>query len=72
MFSLTKRESFKNVQTKWLPEVSHHGPRTPVILVGTKKDIRESYEANSANEPKVMGVVTRDEVYFLVSIIKKN
>ena len=26
---------------QWVPEVSHHCPNTPVILVGTKLDLRD-------------------------------
>ena len=33
--------SFFVVSTQWYPEVSHHCPNTPVILVGTKLDLRD-------------------------------
>ena len=26
---------------KWYPEISHHAPSTPIVLVGTKLDLRE-------------------------------
>jgi GTPase SAR1 family protein len=26
---------------QWYPEVSHHCPKTPIILVGTKLDLRD-------------------------------
>jgi Ras-related C3 botulinum toxin substrate 1 len=33
--------SFENVKAKWYPEVTHHCPSTPLILVGTKLDLRD-------------------------------
>ena len=29
---------------QWFPEVSHHCPNTPIILVGTKLDLRDDKE----------------------------
>ena len=29
------------VREKWIPEIRHHCPKTPFILVGTKGDCRE-------------------------------
>jgi len=40
-FSCVNQASFENVRAKWHPEVSHHCPSTPIILVGTKVDLRE-------------------------------
>ncbi|KAI9272240.1 rac protein [Helicostylum pulchrum] len=40
-FSLIRPPSFENVKTKWYPEISHHAPNIPIILVGTKLDLRE-------------------------------
>ncbi|KAK0569468.1 Rho GTPase protein rac1 [Tilletia horrida] len=40
-FSLVSPPSFENVRTKWWPEICHHAPHIPMILVGTKLDLRE-------------------------------
>eukprot|EP00005_Dracoamoeba_jomungandri_P003407 CAMPEP_0174260796 /NCGR_PEP_ID=MMETSP0439-20130205/10557_1 /TAXON_ID=0 /ORGANISM="Stereomyxa ramosa, Strain Chinc5" /LENGTH=199 /DNA_ID=CAMNT_0015345125 /DNA_START=73 /DNA_END=672 /DNA_ORIENTATION=+ len=43
-FSLTAPESFDNVKKKWVPEVTHFNPKTPIVLVGTKLDLRDNEE----------------------------
>jgi Ras-related C3 botulinum toxin substrate 1 len=40
-FSVVNPFSFDNVKETWLPELRHHCPNTPIILVGTKIDLRE-------------------------------
>jgi len=40
-FSVVSSSSFEKVLSKWYPEVSHHCPNVPIILVGTKVDLRE-------------------------------
>lgn len=41
-FSLVSPNSFANVADKWYPEISHHAPGVPKILVGTKLDLRDN------------------------------
>eukprot|EP00013_Stygamoeba_regulata_P022177 CAMPEP_0177666338 /NCGR_PEP_ID=MMETSP0447-20121125/21530_1 /TAXON_ID=0 /ORGANISM="Stygamoeba regulata, Strain BSH-02190019" /LENGTH=194 /DNA_ID=CAMNT_0019172483 /DNA_START=195 /DNA_END=779 /DNA_ORIENTATION=- len=43
-FSIISPASFENVRAKWLPEVKHHCPSTPCLLVGTKIDLRDDRE----------------------------
>lgn len=41
VFSVVNPASFENVKAKWFPEVSHHCPGTPILLIGNKTDLRE-------------------------------
>ncbi len=43
-FSVVCPKSFSNVRSKWLPEVRHHCPTACVLLVGTKRDLREDLQ----------------------------
>jgi Ras-related C3 botulinum toxin substrate 1 len=40
-FSIVSPASFDNVKSKWFPEIEHHAPNVPIILVGTKLDLRD-------------------------------
>jgi len=40
-FSLVNPNSYYNVADKWAPEITHHCPGVPKILVGTKLDLRD-------------------------------
>ncbi|PAA77476.1 hypothetical protein BOX15_Mlig022233g1 [Macrostomum lignano] len=43
-FALDNPISCDNVRSKWVPEVRHYAPNTPILLVGTKKDLRDDPE----------------------------
>ncbi|PKU65665.1 Rac-like GTP-binding protein 7 [Dendrobium catenatum] len=40
-FSLISKASYENISKKWIPELRHYAPTVPIILVGTKLDLRE-------------------------------
>ncbi|GBG70263.1 hypothetical protein CBR_g6392 [Chara braunii] len=40
-FSLISKASYENISKKWIPELRHYAPQVPIILVGTKLDLRE-------------------------------
>ncbi|XP_024419399.2 transforming protein RhoA isoform X1 [Desmodus rotundus] len=41
-FSIASPSSLDNIPETWTPEVQHYCPGAPVILVGNKKDLRNS------------------------------
>jgi len=56
-FSVISRSSFENVKTKWIPEIKHHVPESPFLLVGTKMDLRNDQEVLK----KVSQPITQEE-----------
>ena len=38
-FDKSQRPSFDNVKETWIPEIRHHMPDTPILLVGNKVDL---------------------------------
>lgn len=41
VFSIDQPTSLDNLTAKWVPEVQHHCKSAPIIVVGTKMDLRE-------------------------------
>ncbi|KAK8521481.1 hypothetical protein V6N13_077581 [Hibiscus sabdariffa] len=56
-FSLVSRASYENVLKKWIPELQHYSPGVPVVLVGTKLDLRED-KHYLADHPGLLPVST--------------
>jgi GTPase SAR1 family protein len=42
--SIINSKSFDNIKSKWIPEVRHNCPYVPVMIVGTKIDLRDDSE----------------------------
>ncbi|KAG1471812.1 hypothetical protein G6F56_001912 [Rhizopus delemar] len=53
-FSLISPPSFEN----WYPEISHHAPNIPLILVGTKLDLREDRDTIDRLREKKMAPIS--------------
>ena len=51
-FSVISPPSYENVANKWYPEVSHFLPGVPIMLVGTKIDLRNDSELLSSIRKK--------------------
>lgn len=60
-FSVASPSSFENVTSKWYPEIKHHCPDAPIILVGTKIDLREDRETLSALAEQGLSPLKREQ-----------
>ncbi len=59
-FSAVSPPSLENVRTKWNPEISHHCPDAPKLLVATKIDLREDQYAIQRLAERGMSPVERE------------
>ena len=57
-YSIISPHSFDNVKSKWWPEIQHHAPGVPIVLVGTKSDLREDAGTISQLESQGLSMVT--------------
>lgn len=60
-FSVTSPASFENVREKWFPEVHHHCPGVPCLIVGTQVDLREDQQVVSKLAGQRMVPVKRED-----------
>ena len=57
-FSITSPISFKSVLTKRYPKINHNYPIAPIILVGTKVDLRDNKASNALLRQKNRSPIT--------------
>jgi Ras-related C3 botulinum toxin substrate 1 len=46
-FSIISPHSYDNVKSKWFPEIQHHAPGVPIILVCTSSSLTSSTSFSS-------------------------
>ncbi|KAG8385491.1 hypothetical protein BUALT_Bualt03G0050900 [Buddleja alternifolia] len=60
-YSLTSKASYENIYKKWMPELRHYAPNVPIVLVGTKLDLREDKQYLS-DHPGAVPITTAQNV----------
>ncbi|KAG7484407.1 hypothetical protein MATL_G00049100 [Megalops atlanticus] len=60
-FSIASPPSYENVKHKWHPEVTHHCPNVPILLVGTKSDLRSDPEVLKKLKEQNQTTVTQQQ-----------
>ena len=71
-FSIVSPPSFDNVKAKWFPEIEHHAPNVPIILVGTKLDLREDRATLEALRQKRMDAVSYEQALAISKEIRAH
>ena len=51
------------MKTKWVPEVRHHCPEVPILLVGTKMDLRSNEDTLQKLEEQGLTPVRTEQGY---------
>ena len=69
-FSVTKPASFRRVEGMWVPEIKHHCPNTPFLLVGTKVDLRVDRATLDKLNEKQEKAVSKEEGEILAKSLK--
>jgi GTPase SAR1 family protein len=64
IFLVVSPASHENVRGKWFPEVKHHCPTTPVILVGTKTDLRDDPDTLTKLKDKRLSAISEVQVRY--------
>ncbi|RMD44680.1 hypothetical protein DV735_g455, partial [Chaetothyriales sp. CBS 134920] len=60
-FSVTSPASFENVREKWFPEVHHHCPGVPCLIVGTQVDLRDDASVREKLAKQKMAPVRKED-----------
>ena len=72
-FSTVIPASFENVKEKWAPEIKHHCPKTPFLLVGTQIDLRDdpaTLAKLAKNKQKPLSLETGERLAEEVNAVK--
>ena len=59
-FSIEDQNSFRSVTQRWIPQIRHHCPTTPFLIVGLKTDLRD--DENTIKDRGLSSVLKEDGI----------
>ena len=62
LFSVVSHESFENATTKWKQEIDQYCPGVPIILVGTKSDLRNDEKVLKQMKEEGLDLISKEMV----------
>uniref|UniRef100_A0A4W6CNB0 Ras homolog family member G n=1 Tax=Lates calcarifer TaxID=8187 RepID=A0A4W6CNB0_LATCA len=69
-FSIADPTSYENVKRKWLREIKHHCPNVPILLLGTKSDLRDDQQILEKLKEQNQTTVTQEQGTTMAKQIK--
>ncbi|KAK4337305.1 hypothetical protein RND71_043591 [Anisodus tanguticus] len=69
-YSIASPPSYSNVLSKWYPEIRHHCPNTPIILIGNKQDLRDNEETQAFLKTQGLSFVKKEQGIWMANKIK--
>jgi Ras-related C3 botulinum toxin substrate 1 len=69
-FSVISPSTYTNVANKWIPEIRHHCPDTPIVLCGTKIDLRDDTNTINQLQKQAQQPIRREQGIKLAKKIK--
>jgi small GTP-binding protein len=60
-FALDSKQSFANLTDRWIGEVRDNSPNAKIILIGTKKDLRQEGNTNHVTDDEARGFVSEQK-----------
>lgn len=69
-FSTVAPASLSNVKEKWLPEIRHHCPNAPILLVGTQTDLRTDPDTVSRLQKERLKPISSEQGEKMVKELK--
>lgn len=69
-YSVISPSTFTNVTNKWIPEIRHHCPDTPIVLCGTKIDLRDDPATIQSLQKQNLAPIRREQGVKLSKKIK--
>lgn len=69
-FSVISPSTYTNVANKWIPEIRHHCPDTPIVLCGTKTDLRDDTNTINQLQKQAQQPIRREQGIKLAKKIK--
>lgn len=69
-YSVISPSTYTNITNKWIPEIRHHCPDTPIVLCGTKIDLRDDPNTIQSLQKQNLAPIRREQGIKLSKKIK--